>query len=427
MKQQKVTFSSLWQYGLLALPLAFAGVPLYILAPDFYATHYEVNLSTLGVALLCIRLFDALQDPFIGIMSDCYQQKRLMTMGISSLMLVCSIYALFNLCLMSAVIWFILCMACAVTAYSVLTIHLNTTGALWITETKSQTKIASVRESFGLIGLVIAVSMPTFLEKMLPKNTIYQWFSFILLILTFIGFTAFCFWYRVNFQKNHNKKSTSWINLFKKFSFNSKSLFWIYFMSMLASSMPAVLVIFFVRDLLDAGNYTGLFLLIYFLSAIFFMPFWNFMSQKQGPYKSWFFSMLLASLSFIWAFWLMKGNVWQYGFICLVSGSALGADLIFPPSIVADHIHALKQQETASTHYGVLILLSKFALAFASGLSFFMLDYADFIPGGKNPPASLIWLSIAYALIPCIIKIGAALFLWHFLIKSQKGNFYENT
>ena len=427
MKQQKLTFASLSQYSLLALPLAFAGVPLYILAPDFYATHYGINLSSLGIALLCIRLFDAIQDPFIGIMGDRYRDRRLITMGVAAIMLVCSIYSLFNLYFMSTMIWFTLCMVCAVTAYSVLTINLNTTGALWMTQKKLQTQISSMREGFGLLGLVIAVSMPTFLEKIVSRNTVYQWFCLVFMMLTLIGFIGFCLWYRMNFQEDHNKKSISWINSFRSFSLSSKTFFLIYFMSTFASSIPAVLVIFFVRDLLDAEIYTGFFLLVYFISAICFIPIWNFASQKQGKYKCWFLSMLLASLSFIWAFWLTKGDVWQYSLICLVSGSALGADLVFPPSIIADHIHTLKKQETASTHYGVLVLLTKAALAFASGLSFFMLDYADFTPGGKNSVVSLSRLSIAYALIPCIIKIGTALLLWHSLIKPQKGNFYETT
>ena len=53
----------LWQYSALAMPVAFAGFPLYVLAPDYYATTHGVSLSLLGLLLLGLRLFDAIQYP----------------------------------------------------------------------------------------------------------------------------------------------------------------------------------------------------------------------------------------------------------------------------------------------------------------------------------------------------------------------------
>ena len=74
------------QYGFLAAPVAFAGFPLYVLAPDFYATHHGVSLSVLGIVLLCLRSFDAVQDPFIGAMSDRFSVYTLPLMLASALL-----------------------------------------------------------------------------------------------------------------------------------------------------------------------------------------------------------------------------------------------------------------------------------------------------------------------------------------------------
>lgn len=423
-KQQKLKFSSLLQYVALALSLGFAGFPIYILAPDFYATNYDIKLSAIGIALLFIRSLDAFQDPFIGMISDRYRHYTLLIMGVSAFIFVLSIYSLFNFFLFSPLIWFIICMTASATAYSVLTINLNATGALWFSQKEYQIKISSARECFALIGLLIAVSTPNLLEKVINKDKVYHWFAVLLLIFTIFGFIQFYFWYRTYSKKFHHQTSVSVLN-FNKFSAESKKFFGIYFISMFASSIPAVLVIFFVRDLLDAAYHIGFFLLLYFISAAVFIPLWNYVSQKHGKYKTWFFSMLLASSSFIWAFFLTKGDVWQYGLICLISGCALGGDLIFPPSIVADHIHLSKSQNNASAYYGILNLLSKSSLAVASALSFLILDYAEFKADGENPSTSLLGLSIAYALIPCILKVGTALLLWSVLIKSEKENFNE--
>ena len=50
MRQAEVplSISSLLHYGLLALPVAFAGFPIYVLAPDNYASQFGVSLSSLA-------------------------------------------------------------------------------------------------------------------------------------------------------------------------------------------------------------------------------------------------------------------------------------------------------------------------------------------------------------------------------------------
>lgn len=423
--EQKIARSSLIQYAFLALPLGFSGFPLYILAPDFYAINYEITLSKLGLCLLFIRVFDAFQDPLIGMISDRYRNQTLFIMGLSACLLVFSIYTLFNVSILPPLIRFIVFMTLSVTAYSVLTINLNSVGGLWCNQEKSQVQISSVREVFALIGLLISVSIPHFLEKIVHKSEVYEWFVFILLGFIILGFSQFYFWYRKYSNKFHNSISASPFKLIELSPY-LKKFFSIYFLSMFASSIPAVLVIFFVRDLIGVPHYIGFFLLIYFLSAALFMPFWTYLSQKKGKYPAWFSSMLLASFSFIGAFFLKKDDVLLYGLICFMSGIALGGDLVFPPAIVSDYIHQSKSQKSASAYYGILNLLSKSSLAFSSALSFFILDYAEFTAGGKNTNLSLMGLSISYALIPCIIKITAAVMMYKILIKSKKEKINEN-
>ena len=54
-----VPWSAGLSYGLLALPLAFVAMPLYLSLPAHYAQHFSVPLGALGLALLLARLLDA--------------------------------------------------------------------------------------------------------------------------------------------------------------------------------------------------------------------------------------------------------------------------------------------------------------------------------------------------------------------------------
>ena len=57
-------------YGLLALPLSFAALPVYVHVPHFYAATTDLSLATLGAILLITRLFDAGVDPWLGWVAD---------------------------------------------------------------------------------------------------------------------------------------------------------------------------------------------------------------------------------------------------------------------------------------------------------------------------------------------------------------------
>jgi len=419
----------LTQYGFLAAPVAFAGYPLYVLAPDFYAVHQGVSLSVLGMVLLGLRIFDAIQDPFIGQVSDQLSGKTLPLMLASALFLVASIYTLFNPIGAYAVAWFAASMLVAVTAYSVLSINLNTLGALWTNDRHEQTRIAGTREAYGLVGLLFAVTLPGILEKYLPPGQVFTWFSVVLSGLMIFAMVAFSRWFsqRHAFIHPENTPSQKLSDTLRLLPTQTRKLFMVYAISVLASSIPAVLVLFFIRDRLNSEAYTGLFLLLYFLSGALTMPVWKNLSERYGKPLAWLLSMLLAVTGFIWAFFLGGGDVWQYCFVCVASGTALGADLALPPSILADHVYEHRSEATAATQFSMLTLLAKAGLAMGSAIALPLLDLAGFVPAAINDKVALAGLSIAYALIPCLIKLAAAYLLYRFFITSQRTNRHESS
>lgn len=405
-------------YSVLAAPVAFAGYPLYVLAPDFYTTQHGVSLTMLGGVLLILRLFDAIQDPWIGYLSDRFKQHTGLTMLFSGLGLVLAFIAVFHPVSTHALAWFCLSMLLAVTAYSVMSINLNSLGALWTAHPQEQNRINSLREVFALLGLLLAVSLPTlFADTVAPEDT-YRWLGLILAALMLTALCCFLVWYNKN---NHtlDAPTTALKKPDLKFAFLSKKtkhFFVMYALSVLASSIPAVLVIFFVRDRLDAEQHTGLLLLCYFLSAALSMPLWSKLSLILGKYRALFISMLLSIAAFIWAFLLASEDIWPFALICIATGASLGAELALPPSILADHIHHFDTKGQAASQFSLLTLLNKLALAVASAISLPLLDWLGFMPAADNDQQALLALSVIYALFPCGIKLIAAVYLYCFFI-----------
>lgn len=74
-------------------------------------------------------------------------------------------------------------------------------------------------------------------------------------------------------------------------------------------------------------------------------------------------------------------------------------------------------REGTGGYFGIWALATKPNLALAAGIALPLLEALGYSPGGRDP-AALSALAIVYALIPCVLKLGAgAALLW--LRKSQ--------
>lgn len=413
---------ALLSYGILAMPVAFSGIPLYIHAPDFYATEYGVSLGSLGLVLLFLRFIDAVQDPVIGYYSDKYSKYRPVIISIGSISLGISFILLFRPLIGSYLIWFSIMNLLATSAFSILTINLNTLGGLWSKNKDQKTTIVGYREVLGLVGLILAVTLPSVLQNQISKQQTFLIVSIFLIFLLLVAGFIFNKWQSKHLDIN-NKKAT--INLgfkqLKNISNQAKKFYTIYILSMLASSIPAVLVLFFIRDRLGLESYTGIFLLTYFLSGAIGIVIWSVVSQRIGKHKTWFVGMLLAILSFVWAYFIQEGDFAFYLAICIMSGIAFGAELVLPSSILADHIQDSESEDNAAMHFGILAFLAKLALALAAATSFLYLENRGFVAGHDNTETALQALSLSYTLIPCLFKLISTYLLWRVIHEKNNG------
>lgn len=421
---EAVSRPNLVRYGLLAMPLAFAGIPLYIHAPDFYVTTYNISLSSIGLLLLILRFVDAIQDPIIGRLSDRFSAYRLPIMLGAAVMLVAGFTALFYPLSENKLLWFAATILLATSAYSILSVNLNSIGGLWSDNYHHKTRITSYREAFGLLGLLIAVILPSVLHTTMPRTEAFIWVS-----LTLAGLLSITLWLFIPWYHAHRRQITQptgeaegfW-RLLTHLPLSSRRFFTIYGISMLASAIPAVLILFFVRDRLGAESYTGLFLALYFIAGAASMPLWQIVSKRRNKAIAWLASMVLAIASFIWAFFLGEGDIIAFGIICLLSGMAFGADLAIPPSILSDVIQEHRQRNVTALYFSFMSFLLKSAAGIAAAMVFFLLDITGLNPGGENTSATLWWLSIAYALIPCVIKLFSAGLLFASLSHFTQGD-----
>jgi GPH family glycoside/pentoside/hexuronide:cation symporter len=181
----------------------------------------------------------------------------------------------------------------------------------------------------------------------------------------------------------------------------------VYMLNGIAAAIPATLVLFFIADVLNAEARQGLFLALYFIAGAAGMPLWVRASAKFGKAQTWLAAMVVAIAAFVWASRLSAGDTTAFAVICVMSGLALGADLALPPSLLADVIGRRGRMEATGSYFGLWTLATKLNLALAAGIALPLLDTLGYRPGGRDT-AALGALAVVYALVPCVLKLGAA-------------------
>ena len=417
------------RYGLLGLPLAFCALPLYVLMPNLYAQQWGVSLAALGFLLMGVRLFDALIDPWLGRLCDgLYAQSASALFRISTLACVAlsiGFTALFSPMThdANALLWWAgAALVLTYTAYSFLSLAYHAWGAMLGGDANFRSRVVAWRESFGLVGVLLATVTPT-----LAGITAMQ----VLFVVTlWLGYAAWRMSTHPNGLLAVTAQATPTSSTTPVRTSQDMRLPWkyadfrrllaVYLLNGIASAIPATLVLFFLQDRLEASvAMQSAALGVYFLFAALSMPLWLKAVARWGLVRVWLFGMLLSIAVFAGAGALGAGDIAWFLLVCALSGAALGSDLTVPTAMLAGQIqtHEPKQQ-TAGIYFGWWNFAGKLNLALAAGLALPLLGLLGYVPGSRDAQASLL-LTLAYCLLPCLLKAAAATLLYFSFIKAK--------
>jgi len=409
----KISLASgaLARYGALGMPLAFVALPLHVHWASVAATQWALPLEVVGTMLLAVRALDALVDPWLGRVSDrvLASQRAWAVIAFAVAWVVVGFAILFSppppAVLLSkplTILWATIALLLTYLGYSIAQILHQSWGARWGGDAPQRARIVAWREGFALLGVVVASVLPTLLA--------WPVISALLLALAVVAVAAL---WRVPTPETHTSgddgvraASFSVVSPWRSAAF--RQLISVYVLSGLAAAIPATLVIFFIRDRLQANAWEAAFLFAYFAAAALSLPRWTRLVSRWGLVRCWSASMLLAILSFGGAAWLGAGDGVYFIFVCIGSGVALGAELIAPGALLAGLLQreGSQRQNASGLWFGWWTFATKFNLALAAGVALPLVALWGYAPGG-TAPAALNALAWVYGALPCLIKLLA--------------------
>ena len=410
-------------YAAPAFSLAVVGIPVYIYIPKFYTDVVGVHISALGTILLFVRLFDAITDPFIGLLSDRLRTpygRRRPLMALGAIFTAISILLLFNPPNFhegTATVWFMTLMFTLFLFWTVITVPYESLGPELTYDYHERTSLFSIRDGALIAGTLVAAASPAMVKAIcrIPESHQGERDIFFILSIVYVPLIIIStYWCVRTFKERVMTNRTRAENFISGLASSLKNrpfriLLISYTISAIGNNLPATLILYYVEYVLQSPL-ADFFLVLYFITGILFLPLWVFGAKKYEKKAMWLTAMAVNTGAFSGVFFLGAGDELAYGILVFLSGIGLGATLAIPSAIQADVIDydELKTGERREGLYiGLWSIAKKFAAAFGVGVGLALLGASGYVPNIKQPETVVLTLKILYALVPCCCNLLA--------------------
>ncbi|WP_343116495.1 MFS transporter [Ostreiculturibacter nitratireducens] len=395
-------------YALFGAMLASAGLPIYIHAPKVYAEDWGVSLAALGAVLFGLRLLDLVQDPGLGWVVARLGRWRGQAVAAGVVILGAAMVGLFAMAPpVAPLLWFAGMLVLLFSAYSFLTIAFYARGVARAASMGpgGHMRLAGWREGGALAGVSLAALAPAALAPLISAP--YAGFA--------VAFAALClvagFAMRTDWKGQTEETEGPGFRAVLSEPL-ARRLLLLALVNAAPLAVTATLFLFFVESRLAAPGWEGPLLLLFFISAAVGAPLWARAAAEFGAKRTLLSAMALAIVGFGWAALLGPGDVVPFAVICVLSGAAVGADLVILPALFARAMARIGGGDGgAGRGFGLWSFASKFTLAFAAVLLLPALEASGFTAGGANPEGALMVLAALYALLPSALKLVAVALL----------------
>ena len=401
-------------YALPAFTLAAAGTQLYVFLPIFYTDVVGVGAATVGAILLGVRVFDAITDPLVGVLSDRTRTRfgrRRPYVALGSLPLAAALYFLFAPPAMTeagAAWWLggflVLLFAC----WTLVTVPYEALGPELTFRYDERTAVLAWRDGLLLAGTVAAGRTPPLLAAAfgMGVDTDGERRKFAAFAVVYAPLIVASCWVCAWLVRERAPSSTATPSAGYGHVLGNRPfriLLASYTVAAIGGSLPATLLPYYVTYVIGA-DVEG-FLLIYFVVGIACLPGWVWLSRRADKKTVWLAAMAANTGAFIGVYFLGPGDVVAYGTLVSLSGVGFGATIALPSAMQADVIdygELLTGRRSEGQYLGVWSISRKLAAAAGVGAALPILEWAGYVPGVEQSDAVRHVLSALYALVPCV-------------------------
>jgi GPH family glycoside/pentoside/hexuronide:cation symporter len=398
-------------YALPGMVLQFTFMLVLVYLMKYATDVLLVPAAVMGVLFGFSRVSDAILDPAAGYLSDRTRSplgRRRSWMLASSLPIGATFLMLWSppidLVGVALAIW----MGVAVFAYHVATtifsVPHEALGAELSTNHHDRTRIFGVKHIVGTLGSLAALGGMEVLRR--AEDPRRAAFAIALAMGLAIAATTLLAVVRLRERAEHQGRGAS--NPWRAFADvwrnpHARLLLFVFGIENFGTAILAVLIAYVMQYVYGLPQYTTMFMLLYFVPAILFVPVWIQLSRRFGKRNLWIFSMAMMTIAFCGMAFVRAGDLWLVCVLGVIAGVGGGCGQVVGPSIQADVIdydERVTGERKEGIYFAAWAFVRKGAFGIATMVVGLLLGAIGFEPNIEQSDTTKLGLRVLFGIVP---------------------------
>ena len=424
--------STLFCYSLTEMPLMMSIFPALVFIPKFYTSEVGVPLALAANIILVVRIFDLVNDPLMGYVSDRTETRwgrRRPWLALAAPLMMLGVYNLFMPPPGAGALHMLAWMMVVSAGTTMILIPYYAWAAELSPDYNERSRITGARSMMGVAGNLLAQLTPALALLLFGIGGSA-------VVLEVVGFTMLalmpvCILLTVTQVPETRLRERSQMPVRRglKLMFANgpfKRLVLSFMLGQAGLAITAPLYLFFIAFVLGAEEQAIFMLTFFYLANFAAIPLWVRASARIGKHRAYVASYALVAAVHPFYMLLGAGDFWWMLPVTLATGFAAGGfSAMLPNSMKADVIDldSLQSGENrAAQFFSVWSFTFKSAAAFGAWLALACLALVGFdaAPNAVNGEGPLLGLRLLFAVLPSVFFLLAGAMVWNYPITEAR-------
>ncbi|MEM7097643.1 MAG: MFS transporter [Pseudomonadota bacterium] len=417
-------------YGSLGFPIAILGYPMTLFLHPYYAGELGLGLAAISTVLLVSRLTDFVTDPLMGWLSDRTQtrfgrRRPYIVLGLPVMLL--GIYKLF-MPETPVDIWYMLIWNSVIyLGWTIMILPYGAWGAELTDNYMDRATITATRQIWTISGLFGASIVIWFFQEVLEtpgSGDVLAGIGMTLLIVFPIVVAALLLIVPEREITATEAPQTWWRELSSMMKIGPfRRMVYVALAIVIGEASRHAVVVFFMDDVLQAGDRIGRTFIFYYMMGVAAIPLWQWLARKYGKHRSLAIAMTWSALMVLATAFLGAGDYNTFLVFYVLKGASFGAFAYLPLAMIADVVDvdtAVTRQKRAGLFFAVFGAVDKIGIAIGLFIALQALDLTGYDPEQAINESGLWMIRLEYAVIPTFFFLLASYIVWNYPVTNER-------
>jgi len=426
----RIDRKTLLAYGTLGCPIAVLSYPMTLFLHPHYADELGLGLAAISTVLLVSRLTDFVTDPLMGYLSDrtrtrLGRRKPYLLIGLPVMML--GIWKLF-MPVPPVDIWYMLIWNMVVyLGWTIMVLPYNAWGAELSDNYMVRASITAARQVYVIVGVIGASIVIWIYQEWLDRaepGEVLTGIGWTLLVMFPASVALLLLLVPEKSVPAPLRRRAWWREIASMWRIGPfRRMVWVAAAIVIGEASRHAVLVFFMEDVLQAGNRIGRTFILYYLMGVAAIPFWQYLARRYGKHRSLATAMTISALMVLATAFLGAGDYNTFLIFYVLKGATFGAFAYLPLAILADVVDvdtAVTRHKRAGLYFAVFGAIDKIGLAVGLFIALQVLALAGYDPKIDSNEAGLWMIRLLYAVIPTFFFLLASYLVWNYPLTNER-------